>query len=107
MDIFNRKRVEELECELKRLKAIEVERNSYRDCLIQAENDLKKILKEKETLPNDCVPGPYCKACEFVKKYDFDYFVYGGLYSHNHHSIISGYYCGKGGVCNNFIQKEN
>lgn len=102
MDIFNRKRVEELEAEVKRLRHIELERNNYREELRSTERELERVVNIKDTIPDGCTPGSYCRACEFVKPYYYSNYVF----SAGHHTVVAGYICGKGELCKNFAQKE-
>ena len=45
--------------------------------------------------------GPWCKACEFVKEFThYEYFLTGSI------PIATGYVCGKGETCINFVQKK-
>lgn len=53
----------------------------------------------KNTIPEDCVEGPWCPGCEFVDAYH----IYDRL-AVGHLRII--YICGKGTSCRNFVQKE-
>lgn len=107
MDIFNRKQVEELEAEVKRLRGVEQERDGYKRELLRTEEELKRVIKIKDTIPDGCTPGSYCQACEFVKPYYYNNYIYGRLlYGTSHNTTITGYICGKGDVCKNFTQKE-
>ncbi len=95
MDIFNLQKVEELEREIASLKH-ELLETKYR--ANNAEQSLKRFLELRDTAPKDCTSGTYCRACEFVKE-----FGYRGYWSS---TILTGYYCGKGVSCKNFIQKK-
>lgn len=101
MDIFNKKRVEELENELKRLKNVERDLDQYKELLAEAERDLANCLNVKSQLPEDCTPGDYCKACEFSKEYYYRHYSY-----RTHDAIFKGHLCNKANVCKNFTQKE-
>lgn len=101
MDIFNKKRVAELEKELKKarkeLSDARTDATNYRKEL----ETWKELVKFEETIPEECVKGPWCKACEFVKEfecYQFDFY--------GHRYIEPLYSCGKGESCKNFVQKE-
>lgn len=98
MDIFNRRRVEELE---KELANAERKNKNLRTQLEYAEDELRGVLELKTSIPEGCTPGEYCRACEFAKDYYYDSYVYGV-----HHTIIQGTLCGKGQACTNFIQKK-
>lgn len=106
MDIFNKKRVEELEKDLKkvreRLKEVEQENTELRELLDKAGRNIDTILKVKQSTPDDCIPGPYCKACEFSKEYYF----YHGSYLAKYDRVHRGWVCNKANVCKNFTQKE-
>lgn len=87
-------RILELEREL---KDRDTQINKMDSCLkdyIRAFEDMQTML---DNTPNDCVRGEWCKACEFVKKYDIP-----SLYTLGYTSYI----CGKGESCPNFIQKS-
>lgn len=107
MDIFNRKRVEELELEVKKLKGIERERDSFKEELRRTEEELKRVIEIKDSIPGGCTPGSYCQACEFVKPYYYSNHVFSSLsYGLDYRTTITGYICGKGELCKNFAQKE-
>lgn len=95
MDIFNLQKVEELEREVASLKYKLCEAESRAN---NAESSLERLLELRDTTPEDCTSGTYCKACEFVKE-----FCYHGYWDR---PILTGYYCGKGKSCMNFIQKK-
>ena len=96
MDIFNSKRVEELERENAYLKRQLCEADSR---AVSAENALATYLEIRDSIPEDCVQGTYCRGCTFVKEYCYSATWY-------HGQVITGYYCGKGKACKNFIQKK-
>ena len=100
LDIFNRKKVRELE---KKLFDTEIDRNKYRNMAINLENKLDDISKLEETIPEDCKKGPWCIACEFSKVYH-----YMEHYNFNTNTRIRNkiYVCDKGESCNSFVQKE-
>lgn len=104
-DIFGRKRIKSMSQELflkdKEISSLKRENTDLRDCLSDTENALKNIIAVKETVPEDCIPGEYCRSCEFVKPFRYRNYVY-----NTYKSNIQGYYCGKGESCKNFIQKE-
>lgn len=95
MDIFNKKKIAELEKD-----------NSRKDQKIHRLEDELAVLKIKlseiqqyaNTTPTDCIRGEWCKACEFCKSfYVLNYPIYQG-------NTI--YICGKGESCKHFVQKE-
>lgn len=96
MDIFNLEKVENLEQENVRLKFRLSEMESR---AIQAENALETYLEIRDSIPEDCVQGTYCRGCTFVKEY-----CYSATWCHG--PVFAGYYCGKGKACKNFIQKK-
>lgn len=102
MDIFNRKRIAELEARLRCLEDVKRENDELKSMLRRAESELKLSLALKDIIPEDCNQGRYCEACAFAKK--FNYHAYG--YFSGHETLISGIMCGKGESCKNFIQKE-
>jgi hypothetical protein len=98
MDIFNHKKVEELEMRLAKAQR-EADDLRTRNIHLQIDLDsanqtLEEILRVKDSIPEDCVPGSYCAACEFSKKYYFGA------------NFKTGYLCNKGKSCKNFVQKE-
>lgn len=98
MDIFNRKKVAELERELNKLKD---ENTNLKRHLEYAESELKAVVRQKESIPDSCTPGEYCNACVYAKKYEYKSYI------HNcRHVIIPGIVCLKGQACPNFIQKK-
>lgn len=98
MDIFNRKKVAELE---KKLKEAEEMNSDLKRHLESAEYEIRDLVNQNETRPNDCVTGKYCNACVYAKKYEYESYIYGGR-----HAIIDGIMCLKGQVCPNFIYKN-
>ena len=96
MDIFNLEKVENLEQENVRLKFRLSEMESR---AIRAENSLAKFMEIRDSIPADCIEGTYCRGCAFVKEY-----YYNGAFHRG--PVITGYYCGKGESCKNFIQKK-
>ena len=103
MDIFNRKRIEELEY---RLKGIEDENDRLRTALDNAEDHINLLLKLKSDIPEDCKPGEYCKVCAFAKEYGYRNRVAGFKVDRSCDYYSSGYICRKAVGCKNFIQKE-
>lgn len=98
MDIFNNRKVAELE---RKLLDTEIERNNYKfqtECLIRK---LEEVTALNESTPENCTKGPWCKACEFVRT--FHYFDYLNPLRHKTDIV---YVCGKGNSCVNFVQKE-
>lgn len=89
-----------------RIEKLEYENERLRKCLTKAEADIEASNRLREDIPADCTPGPYCKACEFVKPYHYNYYVPGRTLSGTHDYRATGYICNKGNVCKNFIQKE-
>lgn len=99
MDIFNKQRIAELE---KKLHETERDRDGYISKAAELEAKLDEVSKLEETIPEGCVKGPWCKACEFVRT-----FHYSGYYSpYAGHSLDTIYVCSKGTSCKNFVQKE-
>ena len=102
-DIFNRKRVEELEREL---KGIENENERLRRGLSNAESHISQLLTLRDNVPEDCNPGSYCAACEFGRLYTAYIYVGGYMSDRCHDYRRDGYICDKANSCKNFIQKE-
>jgi hypothetical protein len=98
MDIFNLKRVEELE---EKLHKAERDRDKYMSDLATLKLKFDEMGKLEESTPNDCIKGPWCKACEFVR--EFHHVEYYGMGNYN---ITPAYVCSKGVSCNNFVQRE-
>lgn len=105
MDIFNNKKVgamtEELFLKDREIARLKEENADLRNCLSDTENAMKNIIAIKKTVPEDCTPGEYCRACEFGKS-----FLHHNYIPIVRDSIIQGYYCGKGKSCQHFVQKE-
>ena len=107
MDIFNKKKIAELE---DKLYAMTRKRNDLfrmnqklNDDLTDALTKLEGALAAKESIPCDCTPGSYCGACEFAKPIDF----YCRSRSYSYPSVEHyGYICTKGESCSNFVQKK-
>lgn len=64
MDIFNRRRVEELEA---RLRGAEQSRDRYSHDVYELRQALDEVTKLKDSIPEGCTQGSWCKACEFAK----------------------------------------
>ena len=54
--------------------------------------------KASESIPVDCTPGEYCKACAFSKSYFF---------RDRCGDLEKVHFCGKAGTCKNFVQRED
>ena len=98
MDIFNRKRVKELERELNTAKNKNEQLHSE---LAALRLKFEAMGELEESIPEDCVRGPWCESCDFVKT--FHYIRHYGLGAHD---VKTAYVCGKGKSCNNFVQKK-
>lgn len=99
MDIFNKKALEELISENRRLES---EKNKLISELATLKTRLEAIVEIKESEPPDCKRGPWCKACEFVKIYHYGEYIPGNGYT----TYNNAYMCGKGDSCKHFVQKE-
>ena len=88
------------------IEKLKYENERLRNCLTKAEADIESFISLRQDIPDDCTPGSYCKACEFVKTYHFNYYIPAYLAEHRHDYRATGYICGKGSSCKNFIQKE-
>ena len=99
MDIFNKKRIADLE---KKLHETERERDKYISKSAELASKLEEIGELAETIPEGCQKGPWCKACEFSRTFQYTeyYGPFGG------HSLETIYACSKGKSCKNFVQKE-
>lgn len=106
MDLFNLKRVEELEKKLSQLEGIRDENERLRREIVRVENDLRDLVNLKAEMPEDCVPGKYCESCTFGKAYFKNYHVSGSGPFRTHDRAVAGYICNKANVCKNFIQKK-
>lgn len=103
MDIFNHKKVEDLE---RKLEGIEYENRRLHRELYRSTKDFQAILKLKNSTPTDCVPGEYCKVCEFGKHVFNRYYASSyTIYRNSYDATVSGYVCNRGNICQNFIQK--
>ena len=99
MDIFNRKRVAELE---QKLLETERDRDKYKTKATEFARKLDELSKLEEVIPEGCEKGPWCKACEFCKT--IHYTEYYGSFGGTVTAIA--YACSKGKSCKNFVQKE-
>jgi hypothetical protein len=99
MDLFNRKRVAKLE---EKLRDSELQNSIYSTKVAELRAALEEASELEETIPEDCVKGPWCKACEFVKTIQ-----YSEPCSPYALEVTNGVYvCGKGASCRNFVQKN-
>ena len=99
MGIFNHKRIAELE---EKLRDSERSRDRYKVKASELAAKLEVVSKLEETIPEGCVKGPWCKACEFAKTIHFN--EHYGPSSYN--TLVTMYVCSKGESCKNFVQKE-
>lgn len=106
MDIFNKKKVEELEEKLRVLEGVRSENERLRKELDNATEDLQELLTLKDNIPADCTPGTYCSVCEFGKAYVYHYYTGGRSIYTSYDHLVRGYICNKANSCKNFIQKE-
>ena len=95
--LFYKKTNEELEAQIKSLKKT----------IEDQKNELLDISKLKSETPSDCKVGEYCKYCSFVKAYTVNQFTYNPYpYVFSPTYVCNTvYYCGKGGICNNFTNR--
>ena len=98
MDIFNKKKVKALEQELVKVRR---ERSEYLDRLNTLELKFNEMGKLEESIPESCVRGPWCKACEFVRT-----FHYIERYSYGCGGTSVAYVCSKGKSCEQFVQMQ-
>lgn len=103
MNIFNLKRIEELESDL---KGLEAENQRLRSALSRAESNISHLLTLRDNIPEDCTPGSYCAACEFSRVYHVGIYASGYKSDRCHDYRNLGFICTKGESCKNFIQKE-
>ena len=100
MDIFNRKRVKELE---EKLHKSEVDRDKYKCRCSELESKLDRIKQIENVMPADCERGHWCRVCEFARA--FHYTEYYG-YNPGSYSTETIYVCGKGETCKSFVPVE-
>jgi hypothetical protein len=91
MDIFNKAKVAELEHKL-------VVMNRENERLRHMVDELTWI---KGTIPDDCLPGQLCHACDHARA-----FHYRDYYDDGYYDLVVRYVCNKGENCKHFIQKE-
>lgn len=107
MDIFNRKKVAELEKRICELEGVDGENNRLRRELDRLANDLREVLRVKDATPVDCVPSNYCRVCEFGDHIFEHYYASGStIHRRDYSTAVSGYVCKRGAICPNFIQKN-
>lgn len=99
MNIFNKKALEKLEAENKKL---EKDKTKLIEELAELHTKLEVFEDLKETEPADCKRGPWCRACEFVKTFYCRRYMPGIGYVGD--EVV--YMCGKGESCKHFAQKE-
>lgn len=99
MDIFNKKRVAELE---KKLYEANLDLERYISKAAEFEMKLDEVSKLEETIPEGCEKGPWCKACEFVRTFHYTRGLSLPGYPRSTNVI---YTCSKGESCKNFAQK--
>lgn len=58
---------------------------------------LEEIRKAEESIPKDCKPGEYCKACIFSESYFF---------RSRRGDLEKVHFCAKLRSCQNFVQRE-
>lgn len=98
MDIFNRKKVAE---QARRIEDLERKNNNLVDEIAALKIKFDEMAELEESVPSDCVRGPWCQACEFVKTYSYHHH-----YGFGQWDTVTAYRCGKGESCKNFVQKE-
>lgn len=105
MDIFNLKKVEELEQQVKKLEQKLTQANAknleLQMELSNANSTIDQMSAYVDSTPKDCVRGEWCAACEFGKS-----FYYNLYYQFDSYQTINRTVCGKGKSCHNFVQKE-
>lgn len=99
MDIFNHKKVKELE---QKILVIELENKRLINHNAHLVTTIENITEYVDSTPTDCVRGDWCSACEFGTQ-----FLYKEIYGVGNCSYETKYVCGKGKSCPNFIHKEN
>ncbi len=96
MDIFNLKRIEELEQQLEAANRELADLRMWKSIQIGKFEEMAIL---KEVTPDSCTRGPWCKACEFSKTYHYTDGWYGNVYD-----VL---FCNKANVCKEFMPKEN
>lgn len=99
MDIFNKKALEKLEEEKRKL---ERKNDELIRALADAHTDLEELTKLKDSEPEDCKRGEWCKGCAFVKVAYYCEYIPGIGKTFPR----TAYMCGKGDSCKQFVQKE-
>lgn len=81
----------------------ELERENIRlsNLLDYANDTIRDITRLRDNTQEDCIKGPWCQSCEFVKSYR----IYGRR-DPNFTSVKLVYICGKAESCPNFVQRE-
>lgn len=106
MDIFNWKRVEELEHQLCKMRDIEDENANLRKCLDKATAEITRLLDMQQSVPEDCKRGDWCVSCAFGKEHVSDVHVSVSRHSPGYTYTHRSWLCTKGESCKNFVQKE-
>lgn len=95
MDIYNFKKVAELE---RKLEEANKELNDLRMWQRVQLQKYEEMAKLKEEIPESCTRGPWCKACEFSKIYHYTDVWFA--------SVNDVWFCNKANVCKEFTPKE-
>lgn len=95
MDIFNKKRVEELERQLEEANKELDDLRMWQRVQLQKFEAMEEL---KEEIPESCTRGPWCKACEFSRVYH-----YSDSWLRNTKDV---WFCNKAHVCKEFTPKE-
>lgn len=96
MDIFNKKRVSELQA---KIYSLEQKRNDLENQVYILKYKFDEIARLTENRPKDCVVGSWCKACEFSR-----IFHYGDCFRGSDYTATV---CVKDESCKHFTPKEN
>lgn len=98
MDIFNNKRIQDLEKELHTVKA---ERDRYKKQVDDLTIRIEEIGKLQENIPDDCEKGPWCRSCEFSRVFHYREYDH-----YSNWNFEFAYACGKGKSCKHFIERK-
>ena len=106
MGISKFKSINELEDKIRELEGVNAENERLRRALQDMQQDFQEVLTLQKSIPEDCTPGEYCKACGFGKEIYHNYRVSGFTVRRGYDEVVKGYICNRAAVCKNFIQKE-
>ena len=87
----------QLQRENRELKLVNVQ---YKNQVTELITEVEVLTDISEKIPEGCTKGPWCKGCDFVKKF---YVPTGSVGIHSAYTHRECYACGKGVSCANYV----